>query len=54
MNNNKLTWLNGWSVKNIDAAIYWRLKRLRQLDTNLIINREKIPIKLIKSIYAIE
>ena len=48
--NNNLTWLNGWSVKNIDTAIYWRLKRLKQLDINLIIKREKIPIKLINTI----
>ena len=53
MNNNNLTWSSGWSV-NPDIIKDNRLKRLRQLDTNLIINREKIPIKLIKSLYAIE
>lgn len=53
MNNNKLTWVSGWSV-NPDIIKDNILKRLRQLDTNLIINREKIPIKLIKSLYAIE
>ena len=51
--NNNLTWSSGWAV-NPDVIKDNRLKRLKQLDTNLIINREKIPIKLIKSLYAIE
>ena len=50
MNDNNLTWLNGWSVKDIDVAIYWRLKRLKQLDTNLIIKSRKIPVRLINAI----
>ena len=52
--NDKLTRMNGWHVKDIDTAIYWRLKRLKQLDTNLIIKNRKIPIRLIRLINAIE
>jgi hypothetical protein len=48
--NNNLTWLNGWSVKNIDTAIYWRLKRIRQLDIDKIINTRKTPNSLINAI----
>ena len=47
MNNNNLPWhpwANGWNVKNIDTAIYWRLKRIKQLDLNKFINTRQIPI----------
>ena len=47
MNNNNLPWMNGWSVKNIDVAIYWRQKRLKNLDIDKIINTRKTPIRLI-------
>ncbi len=50
MNNNKLTWSNGWNVKDIDNAIYWRQKRLKNLDIDKIINTRKIPIRLINAI----
>ena len=53
MNNNKLTWSNGWSV-NPDLIKDNRLKRLRQLDINLIIKSRKIPIKLITVLNRID
>ena len=57
MNNNNLPWhpwANGWNVKNIDTAIYWRLKRLKRLDTTSIIKSRKIPIKLITVLNRID
>ncbi len=54
MNDNKLTWSNGWNVKDIDNAIHWRQKRLKNLDIDKIINTRKIPIRLIRLINAIE
>jgi hypothetical protein len=54
MNDDKLTWLNGWSVKDIDTAIHWRQKRLKNSDIDKIINTRKIPIRLIRLINAIE
>jgi hypothetical protein len=58
MNDNNLPWRNpwasGWNVKNIDVAIYWRLKRLKRLDTTSIIKSRKIPIKLITVLNIID
>ena len=53
MNDNNLPWhpwANGWSVKDIDIAIYWRQKRFKQIDIDKIINTRQIPIKLINAI----
>ena len=54
MNDNNLPWrnpwANGWNVKNIDTAIYWRLKRFKRLDTTSIIKNRKIPTRLINAI----
>ena len=54
MNDNNLPWRNpwsnGWSIKSIDTAIYWRQKRLKQIDIDKIINTRQIPIKLINAI----
>lgn len=48
--NNKLTWMNGWHVKDIDTAIYWRQKRLKNLDIDKIINTRQISTKLLNAI----
>ena len=49
MNNNNLTWSSGWSV-NPDIIKDNRLKRIRQLDIDKIINTRKTPNSLINAI----
>ena len=54
MNDNKLPWMNGWSV-NPDIVLYWKNKRLTAAKQNInniksLLDSSDIPEKLLSKI----
>ena len=54
MNDDKLTWLNGWSV-NPDIVLYWKNKRLTAAMQNInnitkLLDSSDIPGKLLSKL----
>ena len=54
MNNNKLTWIPGWSV-NPDVVLYWKNKRLTAAMQNInninnLLDSSDIPGKLLSKL----